>query len=197
MPAERKNRRAEILEAAIRVVAQQGVNGASVRRIASEAGVTEGALYRHFASKDDLCAQAYRQIVADMAGEKERILASPAPVHEKLRDWIRVSFAYYDRYPDAFTYVLLTAHGDVEDDITRRQGRMLTQLLARAIGGGEVPPMDPAVAMSHVTGVMLNIPRLINDGTLTSPAMDYVDAATVAVWGIFGLDGSTGQRSHG
>ena len=58
MANRRKNRRQEIVAATVRLVARQGVTGASIRQIASEAGVTEGALYRHFENKDDLCQQA-------------------------------------------------------------------------------------------------------------------------------------------
>ena len=61
MTTKRKNRRAEIVEATIRLVARQGVTGASIRQIASEAGVTEGALYRHFESKDELVCEALKR----------------------------------------------------------------------------------------------------------------------------------------
>ncbi|MBU08792.1 MAG: hypothetical protein CME13_12585 [Gemmatimonadetes bacterium] len=43
MGSGRKNRRGEIVDATIRFAAKQGVSGASIRQIASEAGVTEGA----------------------------------------------------------------------------------------------------------------------------------------------------------
>lgn len=187
MTRARKNRREEILAAAVRLVARQGVSGSTIRQITSEAGVTEGALYRHFESKDDLCRQAYRQIVEEMAGEKERIYSSAATVAAKLRDWIRVSYEFFDRYPAAFTYVLLTDHDFPESDITVRQGRLLTRLLAEAASAGELHLADPAVAMSHFTGVMLNIPRLINDGVLPPPATRYTADSVGAVCAIFGL----------
>jgi len=46
--------RAELLDAAARVFAAQGYEGASVGDIAAEAGYTKGALYAHFGSKSDL-----------------------------------------------------------------------------------------------------------------------------------------------
>ncbi len=188
MTTGRKNRRGEILDATVRVAARQGVSGASVRQIASEAGVTEGALYRHFDSKDDLCQKAYQQIVAEMVAEKEQLLQSrTATLTQLLRDWIRLSFEYYDRYPDAFTYVLLTPYDFAESDITLQQGRMFAQLIADASKEGEFPEMDPVLAMSHFSGMMLNIPRLINEGTLAPPALQYVDAVAAAVRSVFGL----------
>lgn len=194
MGSGRKNRRGEIVDATIRLAAKQGVSGASIRQIASEAGVTEGALYRHFDNKDDLCQQAYQQIVANMVEEKEQLLQSrTATLEDLLRDWIRLSFEYYDRYPDAFTYVLLTPYDFTESDITLQQGRMFSQLIADASQAGEFPDTDPVLAMSHFSGLMLNVPRLINEGTLAPPALQYVDAVYAAVRGVFGLSAAVGD----
>ena len=44
-----------------------GVSGSTVSGIAARAGVTEGATYRHFSSKEELRQAAYGQIVAEMA----------------------------------------------------------------------------------------------------------------------------------
>ncbi|MDA0337450.1 MAG: TetR/AcrR family transcriptional regulator [bacterium] len=193
MSTERRNRREEIVAATVRLVARQGVPGASIRQIATEAGVTEGALYRHFASKDDLCQQAYQQIVAEMAEEKEQILKSAAPLSAQLREWIRVSFAYFDQYPEAFTYVLLIPYDFTESDISRRQGRMLMTLLAEANRTGQLPDMAPDLALSHFTGLMLNIPRLINEQTLAAPAAQYVDAVATAVCAVLGVRTDTDE----
>lgn len=47
-------RRGEILDAALSVFSERGFDGGSMREIASRVGVTEPALYRHFAGKEDL-----------------------------------------------------------------------------------------------------------------------------------------------
>ena len=49
----RKNKKNEIVTATVHLMARQGVNGTSVRQIATAAGVTEGALYRHFKGNED------------------------------------------------------------------------------------------------------------------------------------------------
>src|ERR671933_1696626 len=73
-PEDRKGRRGRppkgqvgdtsgrILEAALRLFAREGYAGASIRKIAREVGVTEGAIYAHFEGKraiyEALVAQA-------------------------------------------------------------------------------------------------------------------------------------------
>src|SRR5437667_7411753 len=61
MPARRLTRqdkrqanRARILQAARTVFAQRGYHGATIEEIAGEAGLSNGAVYYNFASKEDL-----------------------------------------------------------------------------------------------------------------------------------------------
>jgi AcrR family transcriptional regulator len=49
------DKRAQLLEAAQRVIARRGLPAATTREIAAEAGVAEGTIYRYFEDKVDLC----------------------------------------------------------------------------------------------------------------------------------------------
>jgi len=55
-----EERRAEIIDATLRIMSEHGVEGTTVARIAAEVGVTPGALYRHFENRGMLIAQANR-----------------------------------------------------------------------------------------------------------------------------------------
>jgi TetR/AcrR family transcriptional regulator, transcriptional repressor for nem operon len=48
-----------LLEAASRLFRRRGIDGVGVAEIAKEAGLTHGALYAHFSSKDELAAEAF------------------------------------------------------------------------------------------------------------------------------------------
>lgn len=188
----RKNKKGEIIAATVQLVAQRGVNGASIRRIAEVAGVTEGALYRHFRSKEDLCQQAYCHIVSDMIAAKEEIAASKVDVKTKFEDWVRVSYEYFDRYPDAFTYVVLIPHdfpSDLEHVISR-QSNLLSQVIAELASFPDDAMRSLGMGVSHFTGVMLNVPRLINEGVLERPATRYTDEVVGAIWRMFAIDKS-------
>ncbi len=181
----RKNKKQEIVSATVRLVARQGVNGTSIRQIATAAGVTEGALYRHFKGKDDLCQQAYFAIVADMASRKEKIAASDLPTEEKICEWIRVSYDYYDQFPDAFAYVFFTDHDFPESwrEITTRQSRIFRHIIEQI----QPAPPNAELLLSHFMGVLLNVPRLIMQGALPRPALGYTDEVATAIYRIFEL----------
>lgn len=183
----RPSRKQAIIDATVELVAQGGAEAATVRAIAERAGMTEGAVYRHFTSKTDLLRHAYARIIRGMIAEKEQVVASDETFQEKVAAWIRVTFAHYDAHRDAFTFVLLTAHtpDTMDPELTSRQGWLFRQLYAEAREQGAVRPMDPAVALCQFTGVMLNVPRFINAGELPGPAMDYLEATTATVFRLF------------
>ena len=55
-----QERREEILDAALRLISEHGIEGTTVARIAEAVGLTPGALYRHFESRGALIYEANR-----------------------------------------------------------------------------------------------------------------------------------------
>src|SRR3989304_3333254 len=47
-------RREELIDQARKIIAAQGMEGLTTRALAQAVGITEGAIYRHFESKDDI-----------------------------------------------------------------------------------------------------------------------------------------------
>ena len=74
---------------------------------ARKAGVTEGAIYRHFPGKDDLLQESYQRIAAKLIREKTALLERGGSFADLLRGWIRITLSFYDRNPAAFSYLLL------------------------------------------------------------------------------------------
>ncbi len=61
--------RVALLQAASRLFRKQGIDGVGVAEVAKEAGLTHGALYAHFPSKDALAAEAFAHgFQGNMAG---------------------------------------------------------------------------------------------------------------------------------
>ena len=64
--------RERILETASRLFREKGFDGAGVDAIMHAAGLTHGEFYRHFASKDDLAAEALARALAGNAERQSR-----------------------------------------------------------------------------------------------------------------------------
>ena len=71
-------RRSELAEAAARVIARAGIDGASLREVAAEAGWTTGALVHYFADKHELLAFTL-QASLDRRRARHAELATMAP----------------------------------------------------------------------------------------------------------------------
>lgn len=76
-----------LLEAAKQVFASSGVD-ATVRKIAAQAGVGLGTLYRRFPTRADLVAAVFRREV-DACTAAARILSADFPPGEALMRWLR------------------------------------------------------------------------------------------------------------
>src|SRR5258708_27327182 len=68
-----QNLREYLITAAARLIDQRGSAGLSVREIAREAQVADGALYNYFEDKEDLLAQALLAHVAAVMNEIPRM----------------------------------------------------------------------------------------------------------------------------
>ena len=168
MVARRGNTKSRLIDATVKLGAAGGMGAATIQAIAREVGITEGAIYRHYASKEELRWAAYEQVIEQMIEEKQYLVAIDLSAREKIDEWVRLTYAYFDRDPAAFTFVLLTVHPRPESlahqQVTTAQGRLFMELIEQAQASGEVRQVSTTVALSHFTGLMLNVPRLINDG---------------------------------
>ncbi len=63
--ADAARHKAALLEAASVQIREQGFGGVNVAQLAKSAGLTHGALYSHFGSKDELISAAYASAVAE------------------------------------------------------------------------------------------------------------------------------------
>jgi len=66
-------RREEVLETALELIAEHGVRGASLRRLAKRLGMSQPSLYHYFSSKDALIAAILDDSTARMLGARSRI----------------------------------------------------------------------------------------------------------------------------
>jgi AcrR family transcriptional regulator len=79
-----REKRKQILDAAIRVFADQGYHGARVSDIAAHAGVAHGLLYHYFASKDDVLRTIFTENWGELIARFRAVEAADEPADEQL-----------------------------------------------------------------------------------------------------------------
>lgn len=106
----KSGKREAILRAALKVFAEGGVNGVPIPRIAIEAGVSPGLLYRYFDSKEAMVNELFREQKRNMAIRLfDGLNDEGDPYKSFCSVWSRlVEFAQSE--PDAFYFMELQDH---------------------------------------------------------------------------------------
>lgn len=86
-------RKAELIEATLTCLKRHGFQGASIRKISAEAGVSVGLISHHYSGKDELVAEAYRSITGRVMNLLREAMEQAAPdPRQRLSAFFRASF---------------------------------------------------------------------------------------------------------
>lgn len=116
-----------IRSAAKRLFGEFGLNGTSVREIARLAGYTTGAIYFHYASKEELYADILRDSLNLLLKEVQASVAPDGDAVDALAAAFRALIMFYDRNPRDLDLSLYLLNG--------MRPRGLTPALNRELNG--------------------------------------------------------------
>jgi TetR/AcrR family transcriptional regulator, transcriptional repressor of aconitase len=189
-PEYRDARRDQILSAARRCFLRNGFHATSMQDLFGESGLSSGAVYRYFASKDDvivaIAEENMREVVAmihDAAGSQPG-----RPVGTVLADILTMLPAKDAQDGLAGLALLAWSESLRNPKLARRFADLfaqiradLTEIARKHQNAGNLPPQVPAeelaaVFLSIVPGCILQL------ATLGSAAVEGVPAAVEALW---------------
>lgn len=103
--ADREERREQVVDAAFRVIAREGLAGTSMRAVAEEAGCTIGLINHWFSSRDDLVEATFDRAINTELERAAAIVSDPSsyseaasqflPIDQRRRDEARIWIAFY------------------------------------------------------------------------------------------------------
>ena len=171
----KQDTRQRILEAAGRRFKQEGIDGAGVAALMSDAGLTNGAFYAHFASKEDLVAN----VLADQLRAQRQSFDAQPPDRQGLEAFIRsyLSPEHRDQSADGCPSAALL------DEIARRPAatkQVFTDELMGVIDdiASRLKPTGPETARTDALtlfGLMLGtlqLARALTDPDLSDQLLD-------------------------
>lgn len=172
--------------AAIELFGARGIDGVSIADIAGEAGISQGALYRHYRSKDDLAAHVFSEAYRRTSAELASIVEITRGFGERLVAMVAHFCALYDRDAALFRFLLLAQH-DLLSTVSHDAAPVDTieKAVADATDAGEIAPVDKTAAAAAVMGIVLQT-ALFHlygriDGPLSPRAPALARAALAAV----------------
>ena len=173
--------RRRIIEAASRRLKRDGIDGSGVATLMADAGLTNGAFYAHFDSKDDLVAST----VADQLRE-QRARYRAQPLEEIVREYL--SIAHRDDTEDgcpaaALLDEIARSSDSVKRAYTDGQLAIIDDVAAR------LAPDDPQSARVQTLGVFalmvgtLQVSRALADPTLADDLLEQGIQNALAILG--------------
>lgn len=104
------NKRSAIVIAAINLFAKKGYDGTTISDIAQAAGVTQGAIYKHYPSKEALGKTIFETVINDYSTELTAILEGTSDLAQRIDATVELTYRFYAKYPTAVCFTLKSQH---------------------------------------------------------------------------------------
>jgi len=160
LPEERPQ---QILDAALSVFAEHGIDAAKLEEIAARAGVSKGTIYLYFDSKEELFRAVIRQKIGPLIANADLLAAAEGTAEQQIRaylahqwdclgraeseGWIRLVIFELHKYPD-----LAAFHWD---EIVSQSNRILGEIIERGVQRGEFRACDTVSTARMIKALIL------------------------------------------
>jgi AcrR family transcriptional regulator len=149
-------KRPVIVQAATSLFARRGVDATSMRGIAEAAGVREAAIYRYFASKDEMSREIFASWYGWYSRQLHQIARGQGTTKEKLYGAARLEISAAAEHTEAFIYFC-----DNEPRFIRslpagvpRARDVVIELIKSGQERGEVKAGDPGLLADMLSGAL-------------------------------------------
>lgn len=177
----------KIERAAVELFAAHGVDGVSIGEIAVAAGVSQGALYRHYPSKEELAWSLFSAAYLEAGAAFDAIRRRETGFSARLAAMVAHFCALFDGDPALFRFMLISQHGLLPRlaPAQRTVIDALADTVADGIRAGETPPAEPLSAAAVIIGIVLQTAVFHIYGRIAGPlgsrAARLTQAAIAAV----------------
>lgn len=194
--------RESILDSALECFTEDGYDRTTVARIREHSGVSNGALFHHFSSKEAIAGALYIEAMRSVQdGFWNVIRQSPATLREAVAGVIRQQLSWIEDNPDRARFL----YGRGQLDWTTDAGGQLKGLnrdladvyqdwLAPFVVRGEAKDLPMTVVVAIVTGPAHAIAQRWLAGQLPGSLVQYADELIDAA--VAGLSGVPSKRSR-
>src|SRR4029078_8520159 len=149
-----------LLESALELFGAKGFHATSVQEIVKAAGLTKGAFYHHFASKEDVLRLIHDEFLAVQTNLIDEILRDYDSPVDQLRQLVRisvVSVARYQAHVAVFFQERRYLTGERGADVKRRRaavGRKMEGIVSRGIESRDfLPDANPRIVVFGLVGM--------------------------------------------
>jgi TetR/AcrR family fatty acid metabolism transcriptional regulator len=162
-PLQKDRTRGRILEAARQAFASSGYHRTLVDDVAREAGVSKGAVYVHFPSKEDLFLALLDDAAGTLAERVTSAIGAAQGARGRVGAALRAALGAFEEN-EALTRLLLLESVGLSPEVERRRWELRCALAAlvqgyldEAVSEGDIPAQDTALAAAAWLGAVSEV----------------------------------------
>jgi AcrR family transcriptional regulator len=182
--------RQRILDAALLCFVEDGYEQATISRIRERSGVSNGALFHHFPSKEAVADALYVQAMASFqSGLWEMLRRRPRSLRAAVRDTIAHQLSWVELNSELARFVYMRGHLDWDSQGALEVSALNAELtaafrawMAPFVKRGELRVSSMLLISAIVNGPAHALARRWLAGHLEKPATAYVEPLADAAW---------------
>ncbi|WP_084418986.1 TetR/AcrR family transcriptional regulator [Henriciella litoralis] len=181
-----RNARPKIERAALKLFVDEGIDAATTREIAMSAGVSEGALYRHYSGKDELALALFMETHNRLGAMLRDALSQDGTLETRVRRAVTAYCSLADEDWLLFSFHLVSLNRFLPHDIKRDDDpvSVIERVIGAMMEAGQIPAGDPALSTAMCLGVVMQSGQNKIYNRLPGPFAAHIDTFTRTIMAI-------------
>lgn len=177
--------RKKIERCALTLFVKKGVSATTIKDIAAKAQIAEGAMYRHFKSKEELAQYLFTHSYQELTNELRIQSQNLTNYQDKIKTMVSFFCTQYDNDPILFNYLLLVMHTQIKmtSDKEMNAFTYLVSLFNEALKKKELQNVSPQICADIVLGIVLQAAVSRVYGRVTRPLSEDIETINKAIMG--------------
>ena len=192
--ASSKNRRRQIIEAALACFTDKGFTDTSIMDICKKADASTGSVYHHFKSKGKLAAAIYLEGIRDYQTGMVKTLSKRKSARDGIYAVIRYHLVWVKKNPDWARFLFQKRHAEYMDDSENEMKRLNTEFaqgmsawFQTHIRAGQIKPLPRDVIIALLLGPCQEFARLYISGYARTDVSSAAESLAAGVWTSLGV----------
>jgi len=169
---------AKIEKAAMQLISRYGLAQVTIKAIARAADCAEGALYRHYPSKDQMAWTLFSREMKAFAQRLDSVFQFSGSFPSRAKEAVSVFYHFFDEDEDAFRFILLAQHDFPQAtpiDPASNPIDLVIRFVQEGMDAGQFRRQDANVAAAMVLGLVLQPATMRVYGRIEGPLTDRIE----------------------
>ncbi len=161
-----KNRREEIIRAALGAFGSKGFHNTRIEEVAAAAGIGKGTVYEYFRSKEELLSAAVGYEMEEMTRQVKNKMDGVSTVKDKIKALVETVMLRHHKgcylgmniNPAELGNAMKEFQSMAQEENLRWQ-RWLEEIINAGVASDEIRPVDPQLFLGALMGAVKNLMR--------------------------------------